>query len=136
MTGVQTCALPISQKVHPWERRHEVAWDVLIHATPVGSRARGGDLTEVPLDLNRSHRGHLVLDMITSPAETTLLKEARRLGLIGVSGVEMWTHQGLPQLQRWTGRVFTEDDLRPLIQREMEHRSSGRWSTETKRERS
>jgi 3-dehydroquinate dehydratase / shikimate dehydrogenase len=78
----------------------EKAWDVLVHATPVGSGARPGEML-VPAACLRRHG--VVFDMVYEPRETPLLRAARAAGCRTIDGVEMLVAQAVGQFEAWTG---------------------------------
>jgi len=68
----------------------------------------------VPLDGLRP--GTVVNDIVYSPLETTLLREARAAGCIAVDGLGMLLHQGVPGFERWFGhRPEVDDALRAAV---------------------
>ena len=74
-------------------------FDAIVNATPVGMFPRSG---ESPLEA-RELNCRLVFDLIYRPAETRLLRLARRRGIETVSGLEMFVAQGTAQWEIWTG---------------------------------
>lgn len=72
--------------------------DIVVNATPVGME--GGCL----LRQEWLRRGQVVFDIIYSPAETELLRRARRRGAKAVGGWEMLVEQGAASFEFWTGR--------------------------------
>lgn len=74
--------------------------DVVIHATPVGMHPR----TEETL-LKAEHLASkpVVMDIVYTPRETRLLKEAKRAGCKVVDGVGMLVHQGAEAERIWLG---------------------------------
>jgi 3-dehydroquinate dehydratase/shikimate dehydrogenase len=75
-------------------------WDVLIHATPLGSGALPG-LCPVPPEVLKPPR--VVLDMVYEPRETPLLAAARKRGCRTIDGLEMLVAQAVGQFEAWTG---------------------------------
>jgi 3-dehydroquinate dehydratase / shikimate dehydrogenase len=84
-------------------------WDVLINATPLGSRD-SLDETPVPAGLHRP--GSVVFDMVYDPVETRLLREALAAGCTIVGGLEMLLAQAVPQFEAWTGRQAPLDAMK------------------------
>jgi shikimate dehydrogenase len=85
----------------PLESLPEEEWDVLVQATPVGQSPSEGE-TLVPSALLRP--GRVVFEMIYSPRETRLLREARAAGCLTIEGLEMLAAQGALQFEMWTGQ--------------------------------
>lgn len=75
-------------------------WDVLVNATPVGTAPA---LDEQPIDLSGSLAGRLVYDLIYTPRETALLRQARALGADTLDGLPMLAAQAAAQFTWWTG---------------------------------
>jgi 3-dehydroquinate dehydratase / shikimate dehydrogenase len=75
------------------------SWDVLINATPVGSPGCPGN----PMDGARL-TGEIVVDLLYTPAETALVRQARDEGCMTIPGLEMLVAQAERQFELWTGR--------------------------------
>jgi 3-dehydroquinate dehydratase / shikimate dehydrogenase len=75
-------------------------WDVLVHATPLGSGAFPG---RMPAPAESLRRGAVVFDMVYEPRETPLLEAARARGCVTIEGVEMLVAQAVGQFEAWTG---------------------------------
>jgi shikimate 5-dehydrogenase len=54
-------------------------------------------IPNTPLD------GRIVYDLVYNPPETRLLRDARRAGCLGISGLEMLIAQARHQFEWWTG---------------------------------
>jgi 3-dehydroquinate dehydratase / shikimate dehydrogenase len=74
-------------------------WDLLVNATTAGSSANPGN----PMAGARLSEG-LVYDLVYSPLETELLKEAKARGCGTIGGIEMLIAQAERQFERWTGQ--------------------------------
>lgn len=74
------------------------SWDVLVNATPVGSRSVAG----VPYDGRLD--GQLVYDLVYDPDPTLLMTAARGAGLVTIGGTEMLIAQAERQFEIWTGQ--------------------------------
>jgi shikimate dehydrogenase len=73
--------------------------DVVIQATPIGMTPRV-DRTLVPAHLIR--RDQVVFDIVYTPLETRLIKEAKAAGALTVAGLGMFVHQAAIQFELWT----------------------------------
>jgi len=98
----------------PWERVPEVAYDVLVHATPVGSRAEP-DRSPVPDDWLRP--GTLVLDAVYDPIRTPLLAAAHARGCTPIPGGEWFVRQAVEQFRLFTHAEPDEN----LMRKSFEH---------------
>jgi shikimate dehydrogenase len=85
-----------------YPRNANLALDVLLNATSLGLKPRDPsplDQAQFPL-----RRARAVYDMIYRPAETPLLKAARKAGCRTANGVGMLLYQGARALELWTGK--------------------------------
>jgi shikimate dehydrogenase len=87
---------------HPLTAIDRLVGDVLVNATSVGMSPK--------IDDSLVARGHLgnfavVMDIVYSPFETKLLREAREAGCKVVYGLEMLLYQGVAQFELWTGQA-------------------------------
>jgi shikimate dehydrogenase len=74
------------------------SWDLLVNATPVGSRAVGGSPFDGPFD------GQLVYDLIYDPDPTPLMRAAAQAGVPAIGGLAMLVAQAERQFEIWTGQ--------------------------------
>ena len=96
-------ASAIQAQAFPWGSTDSLEVDAVINATPVGMPPL--DYLS-PVDLSRL-RTRVVFDMVYNPGddgETRLMTEARRRGLIAISGLEMLVAQGASQFEIWTSQ--------------------------------
>jgi shikimate dehydrogenase len=77
------------------------AYDLLVHATPVGMHPNP-DAT--PLPAERLRPGSTVFDTVYRPLETRLLRDARERGCRAVDGLGMLVLQAAEQIRLWSGR--------------------------------
>lgn len=73
-------------------------YDILIHATSVGM---GLESEACLLGPQHFIPGSIVLDVISNPKQTCLLKEAKNQGCMTVSGMEMFIQQAIAQFKIW-----------------------------------
>ena len=78
----------------------EEAFDVILHATPLGQAPDKEGCFFQPDQLNAP----LIFETIYNPLETRLVKMARRRGLQVILGLEMFLEQAAAQFKLWTGR--------------------------------
>jgi len=74
------------------------SWDVLVNATPVGSRAVPGTPCDLALD------GRIVYDLVYDPDPTLLISAAQDVGIQTIGGLEMLVAQAERQFEIWTGK--------------------------------
>ncbi len=75
--------------------------DIIINTTPIGM-GKQKELT--PLDTSLLNSSHVVFDIVYSPNETLLLKEASQKGCKVIFGINMLIFQGIQQFEIWTGK--------------------------------
>jgi shikimate dehydrogenase len=58
----------------------------------------------------------VVTDLVYSPLQTRLLREAKEIGCTTVDGLGMLLHQAVPGFERWFGvRPVVDDDTRAAV---------------------
>jgi shikimate dehydrogenase len=68
------------------------------------------------VDLSGAASGAMVCDIVYSPLETDLLRQARSRGLRAVDGLGMLLHQAVPAFEIWFGvRPEVTPDLRKTV---------------------
>ncbi|WP_326525179.1 shikimate dehydrogenase family protein [Sphingomonas sp.] len=95
---------------HDWKdlAREVRAADIVINSTPIGMAGTSMEgETPVPGTLLRT--GQIVMDLVTAPSETPLMREARDQGAQVVTGERMLRWQALLKLPHFTGAVLTPD---------------------------
>lgn len=95
-------------------REHLMQADVVIHATPVGMTPKV-DATVVPADAIRPEQA--IFDVVYTPLETKLLREARAAGATAVPGLGMFVHQAAIQFELWTGQTAPIDLMTDTVKR-------------------
>ena len=83
--------------------------DVLVNATSLGMSPR---VTETPVPARLLKAGLTVFDVVYTPLETQLLREARGQGCSVISGLEMLVRQGALAFELWTGQQAPLDIMR------------------------
>jgi len=86
--------------------------DIIINCTPVGMHPKE-DSSLVPPGLFR--RGQVVFDVVYTPLETKLLREAAAKGCTVISGVEMFINQAVLQFEKFTGTDAPVDVMRTVL---------------------
>lgn len=85
--------------------------DILINTTPLGMFPNVDDMP--PINLKLLPKGALIYDIVYNPVETKLLKTAKELGFLTLSGLSMLLLQGKESYRLFTGeepnmRVMTK----------------------------
>lgn len=84
----------------PWEERKSARADVIINATPVGMEP---DREGMAVDQEALERCWGVMDVVTNPMESRLIRQAREMEKKAVPGYTMSVHQAAAQFQLYTG---------------------------------
>ncbi len=74
--------------------------DIIINTTSVGMHP-DTDRTLVTADM--MHTGQVIFDIVYSPLETRLLREAKKAGAVTIDGIKMLVLQGAESFRIWTG---------------------------------
>lgn len=77
------------------------SFDIIVNATAIGFMARQDAGHPLPPALLRP--GQVVFDIVFSPIETALLKDAAGRGAVTVPGYKMFIHQAILQFKLWLG---------------------------------
>ena len=94
-------------------RRHLKDAQILLHCTPVGM-APAVDESCVPAGLLGPHL--TVMDIVYTPSETRLLREAKAAGCRTIHGIEMFLNQAVAQFELWTGQAAPADVMRRVLE--------------------
>lgn len=90
--------------------------DVLVNTTSLGMTGK----PPLEIDLSNLPPHALVNDIVYSPLETDLLKQAAARGNPTVDGIGMLLHQAVPAFERWFGeRPVVTDELRTLALKDL-----------------
>lgn len=87
---------------------------IIINASSMGMQGN----PPVPIDLSRYYADTIVFDMVYAPLETPLLKEARRLGLRTIDGLQMLVAQAAVAFEKFFGQPAPREhdaELRALL---------------------
>lgn len=85
----------------PWDQRNDFKADILINATSIGMSP---DSDQMPIEESALNNFNTVMDVVISPAVTTLLKKARERNLDTILGTTMTLHQAAVQYKIYTGQ--------------------------------
>ncbi len=90
-----------------------LATDILVNATPLGTRGEGEDETIATAEELREVQ--LVYDLVYNPGETRLLREAKTAGAKTLGGLDMLVAQGAEQFLIWTGEEAPVDVMKAAV---------------------
>jgi shikimate dehydrogenase len=86
--------------------------DIIINCTPVGMHPKD-DSTLIPAEFFK--KGQVVFDVVYTPLETRLLRDATSRGCRVISGVEMFINQAALQFERFTGESAPVEVMRQVV---------------------
>ncbi len=86
---------------------------ILINTTPVGMYP---NTTQTPLSLAPFQKLQAVVDAVYNPLETTLMREARGLGIPACGGLRMLVAQAFAAAQQFQNTVLDAACMEPIIQ--------------------
>ncbi|MBC8259808.1 MAG: shikimate dehydrogenase [SAR324 cluster bacterium] len=84
--------------------------DLLVNTTTVGMKSGAS-----PLDLSQCQSVLHLVDLIYSPAQTALLKQAEELAVPAINGLGMLLYQGCEAFTFWTGKSAPEKEMRAQL---------------------
>ena len=83
---------------------------IVINATSLGLKPDD----ESPLDLTKIPKPAKVFDMIYRPAQTSLLRQAKNMGIMNTNGLSMLVYQGVASLEIWTEQSVSGDIINTM----------------------
>ena len=92
-------------------------FDIVINCTPVGSLP---NTEESLLHAEQLNRVKVVMDVITYPMKTQLLKEAEKAGTEIITGERMLLHQACGQFEIWFGKKAPIDVMEKALYEQLE----------------
>ncbi len=83
---------------------------IIINTTSVGMQS-----SHSPIDFGLIHKNQILIDIIYTPLNTSILKFGQKIGALTVNGLDMFIYQGLASLDLWFGSsVSTQVNLPKL----------------------
>ena len=120
MNRARALARELDLRAVPMEEAGEMDFHILANATPVGMAP---NVKATPIKAHHL-RNKVVFDAVYNPAETKLLREARRLGARTVSGTEMFLNQAAIQFELFTGCRADRTVMRRTLKHALAQQSS------------
>jgi len=77
-------------------------FDILVNTTPIGMHPKDNEIVVDPEILSNFK---IVMDIVYSPLETLLLKEARKRGCKTITGLKMLLYQAVAQFELWMNQL-------------------------------
>ncbi|WP_428912635.1 shikimate dehydrogenase [Niallia sp. Krafla_26] len=99
---VENCPYPRNSQVLNLEEAEEqlAKYDLIVQTTSIGMHP---DVESSPISVENLRPTALVSDIIYSPLETKIMREAKRKGARTQNGIPMFAYQGALQFEKWTG---------------------------------
>jgi len=98
-----------------WERIPETPYELLVHATPVGSEL-ADDAGSLPIPEDWIRPNTVVLDAVYRPVRTALLVAATARGCTAIPGAEWFVRQAAGQFLQFTQQGANEDLMRAAFE--------------------
>ena len=89
----------------------------IINCTPVGMK---GSPEESPIPIELIKENMVIFDIVYSPKETFLIKEAKNIGAKIIYGYEMFVHQGVKAFELWTGENAPVEVMQKVVLENLE----------------
>ena len=88
-------------------------YSMLVNTTPIGMLGKAGDMSPVEIEtLQTLNKDAIVYDVIYNPKKTILIKNAQKLGLRTITGLDMLIFQAVAAQQIWTGNTPDWKDMK------------------------
>lgn len=101
------------------KKMNSMSFDIIVNATPIGMPPNV-DTSPVPKALIRPNS--VVFDVVYTPLQTKLLREAHEQGATAISGLTMFIAQAIEQQRLWLGRDVTDSGYTELMEAELRNR--------------
>lgn len=85
--------------------------DIVINTTSVGMTP---DIKSTPISGSYFNGSQIVYDVIYTPFETKLLKDAKKKGCKTINGLGMLFYQGIKAYEIWTGFKLSEENIEDI----------------------
>ncbi len=97
----------------------DAGFDIIVNCTPIGSFPQ---IEQSLLSTDQIKKGAVVMDIITHPQETQLLREAKKAGADTVSGERMLLHQAAGQFEIWFDKSAPLEVMEKALYEELDKR--------------
>jgi len=99
------------------DRAHLNEFDVVINATPLGTRGQSED--ETPTTTAQMRGVRVAYDLVYNPVTTRFMREAQSAGCKTIGGLAMLVAQAAEQFKLWTGRDAPHEVMRQAAEKQM-----------------
>ena len=88
-------------------------FSLLVNTTPIGMLGKAGDMSPIDMrTLETLKSDAVVYDVIYNPKKTVLIKDAQKLGLKTITGLDMLIFQAVAAQEKWTGHIPDWKDMK------------------------
>ncbi|WP_050180955.1 shikimate dehydrogenase [Domibacillus robiginosus] len=88
-------------------------YDILIQTTSIGMSPK---VSETPISVANIRPDAFVSDIIYNPAETMIMKEAKKQGARVQNGLKMFVYQGALAFEKWTGVLPDPKRMQKIVE--------------------
>ena len=86
---------------------------VVVNSTPIGMKSVAADESLLTVDQRKTlDPNAIVYDIVYNPIQTILLKDAKKLGLKTINGLDMLIYQACAAFEIWTGKIPNFDKMK------------------------
>ena len=90
-------------------------YSMLVNTTPIGMLGKAGDMSPVEIEaLQTLNKDSIVYDVIYNPKKTVLIKDAQKLGLRTITGLDMLVYQAIAAEEIWFNRSIGIDIFKDM----------------------
>ena len=108
---------PYHAKIYDWDKRDDacISSGLVINTTSLGMDGQ----PPLEIDISLVSKNAVIYDIVYTPLQTSLLKQAQESGLRAVTGIGMLLHQARPGFEAWFGiyPVVTERLTKLLLEK-------------------
>ena len=107
----EALAEEFGQHAEPLVSLESLDAEIVVNCTSLGMHPNvsGTPLTLIPPCVKA------VFDTVYNPVETTLIRQARELGCVAITGLDMFVNQAVAQFERWTAHAAPRDVMRKVV---------------------
>ncbi len=91
--------------------------ELIVNCTPLGMSP---NMEESPVPARLMRKGQTLFDVVYNPLNTRFLRDGESLGLLTISGVEMFINQAALQFEAFTGRDAPVEVMRQVVMEALE----------------
>ncbi|WNS81891.1 shikimate dehydrogenase [Domibacillus sp. DTU_2020_1001157_1_SI_ALB_TIR_016] len=112
------CPYPVETALLSLEQAEEQLgdYDIIIQTTSIGMSPK---VSETPIHVKNIRPDAFVSDIIYNPAETMIMKEAKKRGARVQNGLKMFAYQGALAFEKWTGILPDTERMQKIVQNKL-----------------